>query len=102
MSRSVTVAAFLAFTLGSALQVEAGCQWEWLCDAAGKCEHGPVCNSATDLPPPEPPSVHPIVSPAVPPLMLPGQPALGTTRCHEVQRCPGHGLGGCYWDVLCN
>lgn len=72
----------------------AACIWEWVCDAAGRCEHVPLCDSPIEVFPPEPPSVPPVVGPRIRPVEVPPIPPVGTQHC-EQRRVQGR------WTWVC-
>lgn len=88
------------FLIGFAARpANAGCRWEWLCDAQGNCRQAPICESSIDLPPLRPPEIKPIVPPAIKPIASPTLPPLGTSECDQVRRCDS--WGNCVWDTVC-
>ena len=97
------ILALLSIPLGIALifptSSEAGCRWEWLCDASGDCIQAPVCDSTVEVPPVRPPEVAPVVPPDITPITPPTIPPIGTTDCHQVRRCDDDGT--CVWDTVC-
>jgi hypothetical protein len=78
---------------------EAGCRWEWLCDASGNCAQAPICDSTLDIPPVRPPQIKPIVPPSIKPIAPPTIPPIGTRNCDQVRRCDAY--GNCVWDTVC-
>lgn len=94
----IALAALAGFLLAG-FEAQAGCRWEWVCDAAGHCEQAPICDSPIDVVPPEPPGVRPIVPPSVEPPAPPAVPPPGTIECDQVRRCDAY--GNCFWDTVC-
>lgn len=89
----------LAIALLSSTQSEAGCRWEWICDASGDCKQAPICDSTLDIPPVRPPQIKPIVPPSIEPIAPPTVPPIGTRECDQVRRCDARGK--CVWDTVC-
>ena len=94
------------FAMASALlcllilkEAEAGCTWEFECDAWGNCRQVPLCDSAFDIPPPAPAAVAPIPPPAVAPILTPGIPPPGTTSCRQAYICDS--WGNCDFQIVC-
>lgn len=88
---------FLSMLLYSAVQ--AGCTWEWVCDADGECHQEPICDSTLDIQPPAPPGIPPIVAPEIKPIDPIVIPPIGTSECHQERLCDMY--GNCRWEVVC-
>ena len=39
----------------NASTAESACEWKWVCDGSGNCSNVPICDSAIDVVPPQPP-----------------------------------------------
>ena len=75
----------------------ANCIWQWDC-STNPCQQVPICDSTTDIVPPQPPSVPPIAPPSIKPINPPTVPPIGTTECYQKYICDGD---GCHWQQIC-
>jgi hypothetical protein len=91
------VVALLGLMLLGSSPSYAACKWVWDC-SGGACSHVPVCQSPTDIVPPEPPDLPPIAPPTIEPLDTPSLPPVGTQTCANRYICEA---GQCAWREVC-
>ncbi|MGY6214451.1 hypothetical protein ACW73L_04735 [Methylolobus aquaticus] len=96
----MTSARVLALLLAStSTDVPGACQWQWICDGSGQCEHVPLCDSTLSLPPPEPPAIAPIAPLSIRPIQPPTIPPIGTSQCQPFQ--VKNASGKWSWETVC-
>lgn len=96
--KKVVILLFIFIILLFLTPLFAKCVWEWDC-SIGTCEHVPVCDSPTDIVPPEPPEVPPIAPTSIKPPKPPYIPPPGTEKCEQQYLCDNYGK--CSWQEMC-
>lgn len=74
------------------------CMWSFDCTHS-PCKQVPICDSVTDIPPPQPLQIAPIAPLGIPPIGTTVLPPIGTSSCRPTRIC--NNFGQCVWQTVC-